>query len=98
MSKEKLSWKEEAQRALSKGDWKKALESFQKHCAQEPTDLRSRVKAAELLERLGRKKEAIGEYRKVAETYAEEGFLLQAISIAQPNEEQDSEDNGYVKN
>jgi cAMP-dependent protein kinase regulator len=81
MSKEKLSSKEEAQRAVSKGDWKKALESLQKHCAQEPMDLRSRIRVAELLERLGRKKEAIEEYRKVAETYAEEGFLLQAISI-----------------
>ncbi len=81
MSKAKMSFKDEAQRALSRGEWSKALENFQKHCAQEPKDLRSRQKVAELLERLGRKGEAIQEYRKVAETYAEEGFLLQAISI-----------------
>ncbi len=36
---------------------------------------------AELLERLGQKKEAIQIYRKVAEAYAQDGFLLQAISI-----------------
>jgi len=81
MNKEKISFKEEAQRAFSRGEWKKALDSFQKHCAQDSKDLRSRVKVAELLERLGQRKEAIQTYRKVAEAYAQDGFLLQAISI-----------------
>jgi len=76
-----MSFKEEAQRAFSQGFWKKALDYFQKHCAQDPEDLRSQLKAAELLERLGQKKEAVERYRKVAEAYAQDGFLLQAISI-----------------
>ena len=77
----KMSFKKEAQRALSQGLWRKALDHFQKHCAQEPEDLRSQLKVAELLERLGQKKEAVQLYRKVAEAYAQDGFLLQAISI-----------------
>lgn len=81
MNKERLFFKDEAHRALSRGEWKKALESFQKHCAQQPGDLRSRLKVAELLERSGQKKEAVQMYRKVAEAYAQDGFLLQAISI-----------------
>jgi len=81
MSKGKVSFKEEALRALSKGEWGRALDHFQKHCSQEPSDLRSRLKMAEVLERLGRKEEAVQEYRKVAEGYATEGFLLQAISV-----------------
>jgi CRP-like cAMP-binding protein len=81
MSKEKMSFKVKAQQALSRGEWKKALECFQNHCAQEPGDFRSRLKVAELLERLGQKSEAVQMYRKVAETYAQDGFLLQAISI-----------------
>jgi len=81
MSKEKVPFKEEAQRAFSKGDWGKALDAFQKHCSQEPKDLRSRLKVAELLERLSRKEESIKEFQNVAESYAEEGFLLQAISV-----------------
>jgi cAMP-dependent protein kinase regulator len=81
MNKGKMSFKEEAQRALSRGEWKKALECFQKHCAQDPEDLRFQVKVAELLERLGQRKKAIQTYRKVAEAYAQDGFLLQAISI-----------------
>jgi CRP-like cAMP-binding protein len=81
MNREKMSFKKEAQEALSRGEWRKALECFQNHCAQEPEDLRSQLKVAELLERLGQKKGAIQMYRKVAEAYAQDGFLLQAISI-----------------
>jgi cAMP-dependent protein kinase regulator len=81
MNKVKISLKEEAQRAFSRGEWKKALERFQEHCAQNPEDLRSCLKVAELLERLGQKKEAIQTYQKLAEAYAQDGFLLQAISI-----------------
>ncbi len=81
MNKEKMSFKREAQQALSRGEWRRALECFQNHCAQEPGDVRSQLKVAELLERLGQKKEAIQMYRKVAEAYGRDGFLLQAISI-----------------
>ena len=81
MNREKISFKQEAQQALSRGEWRKALECFQNHCAQKPEDFRSQLKVAELLERLGQKKEAVQMYRKVAEAYAQDGFLLQAISI-----------------
>jgi CRP-like cAMP-binding protein len=81
MNKATMSFKEEAQRALSRGEWKKALEGFQRHCAQDPKDLRSHIKVAELLGRLGQRKEAVQVYRKVAEAYAQDGFLLQAISV-----------------
>ncbi len=76
-----MSFKREAQQALSRREWRRALECFQNHCAQEPGDLRSQLKVAELLERLGQKKEALQMYRKVAEAYGRDGFLLQAISI-----------------
>jgi len=81
MNKERISFKEEAFFFLSRGEWKKAMEALQKHIDQAPQDLRSRLKKAELAERLGRKQEAIAEYRQVAEAYAREGFLLQAISV-----------------
>lgn len=81
MNKAEMSLKEEAQRAFFHGEWKKALERFQRHCSRNPEDLRSRLKVAELLERLGRQKEAVQMYQKLAETYAQDGFLLQAISI-----------------
>ncbi len=81
MNKKKSSLKDEANQALIRGEWRKALECFQKHCSQMPEDLRSWLKVAELLERLGQKMEAVQVYRKVAESYAGDGFLPQAISI-----------------
>lgn len=81
MNKEKMPFKEAGQQAFSRGEWRKALECFQIHCRQVPEDLRSQLKVAELQERLGQKKEAVQTYQKVAEAYAQDGFLLQAISI-----------------
>ena len=70
MNKAKMSFKSKAQQALSRGEWKKALECFRDHCLKEPGDLRSRLKVAELLERLGQREEAVQMFRKVAEGYA----------------------------
>jgi len=81
MDKEKRTLKEEAQQAFSRGEWRKALECLQNHCAQEPKDLRAQLKVGEWLERLGQKKEALQMYRKVSKAYALDGFLPQAISI-----------------
>jgi CRP-like cAMP-binding protein len=81
MNKEKMSFKLKAQQALSRGEWKKALECFRDHCLKEPGDLRSRLKVAELLERLSQREEAVQMFRKVAEDYASDGFILQAISV-----------------
>ena len=81
MNKKKMSLKSKAQLALSRGEWKKALECFRGHCVKEPRDLRARLKVAELLERLGQKEEAVQMFRKVAEGYASDGFILQAISV-----------------
>jgi cAMP-dependent protein kinase regulator len=82
MNQTKTSYKEEARMALARRDLKKALENYQSHCLVEPTDLRSGLKLGEVLERLGRKEEAVKAYRGVAEAYAEEGYLLQAISVS----------------
>lgn len=76
-----MSLKEAGQQAFSRGEWKKALDYFQLHCAQVPEDLRSQLKIAESLVRLGQKKEAVQMFQQVGEAYAQDGFLLQAISI-----------------
>ena len=81
MNKRRVSFKDEALQALSRGEWKKALECFGNQCIQKPEDLRSRLKMAELLERLGQREEAVRMYRKVAEAYVSDGFILQAISV-----------------
>ncbi|MGQ9636975.1 MAG: cyclic nucleotide-binding domain-containing protein [Thermodesulfobacteriota bacterium] len=83
MNKEKsfLSLKDEAFQAIHHRNWEKALTLFQRIYAQNPNDLRAQRKIAEILERLGRKEEALLTYRKVAEAYAKEWFLIEAISL-----------------
>lgn len=81
MNRQGSTYREEALSFLSRGEWKKALSPLKKHCDQNPEDFRSRLKLSELLERLGKKEEAIEHYRAVAESYARDGFLLQAISV-----------------
>ncbi len=76
-----MTFKEAAQQAFSRREWKKALEYFRHHCAQVPEDLRSQLKIAECQQHLGQRKEAVQLYQKLAEVYAQDGFLLQAISI-----------------
>ncbi|HUL38526.1 MAG TPA: cyclic nucleotide-binding domain-containing protein [Thermodesulfobacteriota bacterium] len=76
-----MTLKEAGQQAFSRREWKKALEYFRLHCSQVPEDLRSQLKMAELQQRLGQNKEAVQLYQKVAEAYAQDGFLLEAISI-----------------
>lgn len=81
MNKEKNSLKRKAQQSLARRDWKKALHYLKEYHTLEPKDFWSQLKIAELLERLGHQREAVQQYRKVAEAYAQDGFLLQAISI-----------------
>lgn len=81
MNKKKFTYKEKAQEAFSRGEWEKALENFKRHCSENPQDLRSKLKVADLLLKLGRKKDAIKVYKEVSDAYAQDGFLLQAISI-----------------
>lgn len=81
MSEKSRLSKEEAQRAISRGDWNKALRHLLDCYVEDPTDLRLRLKMAEVLERLGRKAEAIEEFRSLAKDFSEAGFLLQAIAV-----------------
>jgi cAMP-dependent protein kinase regulator len=81
MVSEKALIKSRAQKHFSKGNYKKALDEFQKIVQLEPTNLRARLRIADLLQKLGRSDEATAYYRELARDYAEEGFLIQAISI-----------------
>ena len=70
-----------ALRYIQKGQYAKAVEEYKKLLAADPQDIRARLRLVDLYGRLGRKKEAVEESRKVAETYAEQGFYLKAIAV-----------------
>ena len=70
-----------AKLALLEGKYKKAMEYYQQLHEAEPDDLRYHVKLAELREKTGDTTGAIRDYLVIANAYAEEGFVVQAIAI-----------------
>jgi CRP-like cAMP-binding protein len=70
-----------AKMALLEGKYKKALEYYVEMHQADPTDLRVHVKLAELREKTGDTTGAIRDYVTIANSYAEEGFVVQAIAI-----------------
>ncbi len=70
-----------AKKALLDGKYKKALEYFAELHKEEPGDLRTFVKLAELREKTGDTDGAVKDYLKIANIYAEQGFAIQAIAI-----------------
>ncbi len=70
-----------ALRYIQKGQYAKAAEEYRKLLSLDPNDIRARLRLVDLYGRLGRKKEAVEESQKVAETYAEQGFYLKAIAV-----------------
>jgi len=79
MSVEQLRSK--AKKMLLDGKYQKALPLFEELHQAEPKDLRTYVKLAELRERTGDSEGAIKDYIAIAGSYAEQGFVVQAIAI-----------------
>jgi cAMP-dependent protein kinase regulator len=71
-----------AKQALLEGKYKKALEYYEEMFKADTSDLRVHVKLAELREKTGDTKGAIKDYVHIANAYAEDGFVVQAIAIS----------------
>jgi len=63
------------------GKYEKELKELEQKVAQDPKNLRLRVRIGDLLEKLGKRTESIGVYQTVAEEYAKSGMLIQAIAL-----------------
>ena len=61
--------------------YEKELKDLEQKVAQDPKNLRLRVRIGDLLERLGKRAESIEAYRAAAEEYARSGMLIQAIAL-----------------
>src|SRR5262245_11007556 len=68
-------------RAAAAGKYKRALESYNELERLEPTDAQWPKRAAEMLRRLGKLKEAIAAYDRAVDRYTSGGFLVQAIAV-----------------
>src|SRR4051812_42425128 len=73
--------KDEAQEAVTKGKWKKALECYGELEKLEPRDGAWPQRAGEANRRLGKKDDAIAALSRAAETFSSTGFLLKAIAV-----------------
>jgi CRP-like cAMP-binding protein len=73
--------KDRGAQLLAEGKLEAALAAFQQVAKAAPEDLHSRQRMAEVLQRLGRTREAIAEYQALAEAWANQGFALRAIAL-----------------
>lgn len=67
--------------AFTRGQWPQALDAYERVLSKEPDNVQLLRRVADLRARLGRKTQAVEAYRKVAESFAGSGFLVQAIAI-----------------
>jgi cAMP-dependent protein kinase regulator len=73
--------KDKASELLAAGNIEAALTEYQKVIEDVPEDLSSRRQVAELLQRLGRRKDALSTYEALAEAWARRGWLLRAVAL-----------------
>ena len=66
---------------LAKGNLKRAVKEYEKVLKDDPSDIRTKLKVADLLFRLGDKDRATATFEEVAQFYASQGFLLKAVAV-----------------
>jgi len=71
----------EATKLVQKGAYDKAIAAYQRILADDPKEVRSLLKIAELFQKKGDNKAAAQAFEKVAETYAEQGFFLKSVAV-----------------
>ncbi|MGC8927563.1 MAG: tetratricopeptide repeat protein [Myxococcota bacterium] len=79
INKDKIN--QEATKYIQKGQYDKAIKELHKIVAEEPDDVRTIQKIAELYARMGDSKNAIENYSRVADVYTKQGFFLKAVAI-----------------
>jgi tetratricopeptide (TPR) repeat protein len=71
----------EATKLVQRGAYDKAIQAYQRILAEDPKEVRSLLKVAELHQKKGDDKSAAQAFEKVAETYAEQGFFLKSVAV-----------------
>lgn len=79
LNKEKIL--ELARAMIEEGKFDKAIREYEKLQLADPSDLRVKLKIAELYTKRKQITEAIRIYREVADSYAGEGFYLKAVTV-----------------
>ena len=66
---------------FSGGEYEKELQDLKKKAAHDPNNFHLLVRIGDLLEKIGKRAEALEVYRKASKKYAQKGFLVQAIAV-----------------
>jgi tetratricopeptide (TPR) repeat protein len=80
LASEKTQSSENAQRYIQKSDWKNALAELEKLYAidHEP---QVKVRMGDIRQKMDQKQQAVAEYLKAAELFAEKGFVVKALAM-----------------
>lgn len=70
-----------AQKAVQKGQYDKAISLYQKLVEDDPKDVRTLLKIGEIHTKKGDKTEAKKIYKRVGESYSEQGFFQKAVAV-----------------
>lgn len=70
-----------AHKYLAKGNLKRAVKEYEKVLKDDPSDIRTKLKVADLLFRLGDRERATATFQEVAQFYSGQGFLLKAVAV-----------------
>ncbi len=66
---------------FSAGKQEKELKELQERAARDPRNIRLRVRIGDVMEKMGKRSEAMETYRLASCEYARKGFLVQAIAV-----------------
>lgn len=72
---------ESAQKHIRKNAWDKAIKDYQGVLEEDPGDVRTRLKVADLLVKIERFEEALAEYQTVAYHYAKDDIYDKAVAV-----------------
>ena len=70
-----------AHKYLAKGNLRRAVKEYEKVLKEDPSDIRTKLKVADLLFRLGEKDHATATFEEVAKFYSSQGFLLKSVAV-----------------
>jgi len=82
----------EATKLVQKGAFDKAIKTYERILAEDPKDVRVLLKVGELHQKKGDDRQAAEAFKRVAETYADQGFFLKAVAVYKQIVKLDPED------
>lgn len=70
-----------AQQEIRSGNWQRAIDKFEQLVEDDPDDVRSRLKLADLYTRVDREQNAVESYREVGDRHARKDLYQKAVAV-----------------